>query len=224
MAALTIDRGSAWAPHPRRAALPWLLLAAALHLLLMMALWRLREPVALPDAAVPAVITYLRLLWPPPVHPARPQRPPTPPPAVRVASPQIVAPPTSTGVDAREADPITPPSAAADHRAAADAGTAARAADAPLNLRLPDRAASAPPTIGSQVLDDPRVAHHRSFGERFAQTLGSDTTLHEEQLANNTLRLRRGTTCVVLSEAATTRLDPFSQTYAPTPRPVGRCP
>jgi hypothetical protein len=224
MSAVLIDRPRAWPPYQSHAALPWLLLAAALHLLLLMALWRLREPVALRATGAPPIITYLRLLWPPAAHLARPQRSPIPPRATRPARPQMVAPLASTRMEAREAGPITRPSAVADPRTSADAGTATRAADAPLNLRLPDRAASAPPTIGSQVLDDPRVARHRSFGERFAQALGSDTTLHEEQLANNTLRLRRGTACVVLSEAATTRLDPFSQTHAPTPRPVGRCP
>jgi hypothetical protein len=206
-----------WQPGRRGAApqrLYWLAIAAAIHALALFALWQLKAQAPIREWGI---ITTLRLLplqnQTPRAAPRMPPRSvrvgppaPHPPPAPHTDAPAVpsAAPPPDTQAPAHlEPQPITP---------------------APLNLRLPDAAASAPPTLRSQVLNDTRVVSRRSYGQRFADTLGTDTTVHEERLNDGSIRLRQGSSCVILKESAAARLDPFSQTYMPAPRMASKCP
>jgi hypothetical protein len=206
-----------WSSAPRaarRASLPWLALAIALHVLAVVALWQ--RHVALPPREDASAITFLRLMVEPapaprdrpsasrpvPSRDARPRRHSAPP-SPTLILPSLPTAPHDTSAptpDTQRPLPITPP----------------------LNLRLPDTAASAPPTMGSQAINDPRVVTRRSFSERFAATLGTDLTIHEDRLNDGSMRVRQGTSCAIVKESAAARLDPFTQSGAP--KLVGECP
>lgn len=213
MSAALVDRP--WSRSNPRQRLPWLGIVVALHLLAVLALWHIKVRTSAPEWGA---ITTLRLLSLEPAQ-TRPSAPHSPraTPRPRPPAPQLPsfpfhmdaapttpnAPPPDTAPTPVEPRPITPP---------------------PLNLRLPDAAASAPPTLRSQVLNDPRVVSRPSYGQRFADTLGTDTAVREDRLNDGSVRIRQGTSCVILKESPASRLDPFSQTYMPAPRMAGKCP
>ena len=123
--------------------------------------------------------------------------------------------------------PLTLPGPAAGEGADVAATAADPAASepqaGPLNLNLPRARdgprASARAPVGN-ALDGSRS---RGFGERMARALGTDRTLVEEPLNGDSVRLRQGSDCVVVSRSRESQLDPFNQSVNPSARGVTPC-
>ena len=174
-----------------------LLLALVLHAGLLGGLaWRWRAPLAPATPEHPPLM--LRWLSPPPASAERPV------PAARPAQPG----PSERRSSTREAI-HAPPVKAADRAAPEPAASPPDPAPTALNLALPADAASAPPSLRGRALNDPRVQPRPGYSERFAATLGTDTTLHEDALPNGGRRFRQGTACVETRESLSAQTDPF---------------
>lgn len=91
----------------------------------------------------------------------------------------------------------------------------------PLNLSLPARQA---PSLVEQARSDPRIhAAPLSSGERFAQQVGTDQTVHEERRGEGRWRVRQGTGCVDLKTSRAAQLDPYRESVMPSPKLVDPC-
>lgn len=215
-------RAEPWAPARSRPA--FALAIVLLHLLLagallMRAAPRMREPVR------EERWTAVRAL-PPPTAVAPPQAPATP---VRRAERD---PDRKPPAPPRQPAPITLPMPAATGEPDT-AGAAVAAAAAPASAA--SAPGVAPLVIPSQglargtrrhpALDDARANRPlESPGERFARTLGTDDRIVEEQRGEGRHRVRQGTSCVDVKVGRDAQLDPFNQSYRPTPRLAGPCP
>lgn len=196
-----------------------LLLAAAVHLgLLALLHGQLRPParIAAPAAEPPPLV--VRLLWPQEAEARVTVL--TPPTAAHAAAER----PTPAAAPVER--PVVPPQPAGQPvpqaitlavEPAASAASSAR--EAPLNLALPAQIASAPPSVRSQALNDPRTNTRRSYSERFAATLGTDQTPYEEALPGGR-RFRKGNQCLDAYESQSAKVDPFGP---PKPNVVRSC-
>ncbi len=102
-----------------------------------------------------------------------------------------------------------------------DSAASAAARTPALRLSLP-RGAAGP---RNPALDDPR-ANTRSHGleARLAATLGgADGPITEERLSDGTLRLRRGSRCVLVRPSRQAQIDPFNESISPKARGVESC-
>jgi hypothetical protein len=204
-------------------ALPWLVLAAhVLVLLLVGHALRPRER----DAATAARPLWLRLLpetSPPAADPARtaPARPPRP--AARPPYPSVpprAEPAAPAAAPGPRADAITLPAP----EAPAAAPPPQPPASTPLDLRLAPPLRHAPPPAAALARDDPRANSSRIGSEdRMARTLGTDLTLRESVDPDGTRTFRRGRDCVVARPARDSQINPFDQGSRPTPRLVEKC-
>lgn len=119
------------------------------------------------------------------------------------------------------------PTAGAGPAAAGAEPAASEPQARPLNLALPrlrnGPRGSAGALLG-EALDDPRIQAPRGgIGERMARALGSDRTLIEEPLNGDSVRLRQGTDCAIVSRSRESQLDPFNQSANPSARGVTPC-
>lgn len=210
----------------RPARRPHLLLAVLLgHGLLVLGLLQAARPAGRSPAAANPVTAWLRWISAPaPVPAAVAARPADARTATRPTPPRPTIP------AAVEAAPITP--AVATPLALPAEGLPAPAAEpastpkpAPLDLpwRRPRTAASAPPTAGDLLRNDPRQPPPLTRDERLARALGTDTTTHEEVLDGGMRRFRSGRGCVETRPTRAAQLDPFSQSVRPTPQLVEGC-
>jgi hypothetical protein len=182
-----------------------LALVALLHLAVGWWWWQLKPP--RPDAP-PAAPRVMLLRWLSPPRP-RAHRDEPPPPA-RHVSPAVLAP-------RKHVAPAEPSISVAPMAAPASQAAPPRAAEPPpLQLALPrERIASEPPDVRGQALNDPRVHQHLSYSERFAQTLGTDQTLHEEAMGDGVRQYRKGNRCYIVHEARAAQIDPFNSRNVP---------
>jgi len=205
-----------WAEHtPRHApSAPAWLLILALHAGVL-ALLNTRQQ---PAGNAPRDWSELRII------PARPA--PTP----SVASTPVTPPPSARPRTA-QADPsaelapaTTPPDTAEPATADGAAAAPTPQPPAPLQLTLPDLADAA---RRQPALDDPRGNTPVSrFGQHIANDLGGDGRWAEERMDADTVRLRRGNTCINLHRNRTAGRQPFDEASAPTPwgaTPAYRC-
>jgi hypothetical protein len=119
--------------------------------------------------------------------------------------------------------PALPPVFAPQPAPADTAALPAPAASRPLNLELP-RDAQAAWRRRNPALDDPRSNSAKlSFEQRIVAALGGDDRIVEEQLADGSVRFRRGTGCIIARPNRAQVLDPFNQSFSPKPRPVEAC-
>jgi|CXWL01.1.fsa_nt_gi hypothetical protein len=101
-------------------------------------------------------------------------------------------------------------------------GTSAAATPA-LNLTLP-RAASAPWRQRHPGLDDPRANTARATLEsRINAAMRGDDRLIEERLDDNTVRIRKGSSCVIVQGSRTALIDPGNQSFSRTPGMAKPC-
>ena len=73
------------------------------------------------------------------------------------------------------------------------------------------------------MLNDPRSNTHQTFAERLADKLG---TAHPERVKErmaNGMRVRQGSSCVVVRESRASAQDPFNQSVRQMPRLVEAC-
>jgi hypothetical protein len=217
-------------PAPRLRALAAVGLA---HLALLMALGTAR---VWPDRdrATQPVPLWLRWVEPEPGPGAAPapdrKRERTAATPARPAPPRPVRGPERARAAAEPAAitalPAAPPGSAAAAgapvSAPGDASPAPRAT-APLQLDLP-RAASAPRR--NPALDDPRANTPKaSFESRLNDAMGGvGERVVEERLSDGTLRLKRGTQCVLVHPSRAAGIDPFNEAYSPKARGVEKCP
>ena len=169
-----------------------------------------------PAGNVPRDWSELRLI------PVRPAPPTAPMPVMPPAAPQphlSDAVPTTEPVPAAASPDLIEPSTA---DALPDAPTPQPSA--PLRLTLPDLADAA---RRQPALDDPRGNTPVSrFGQHIANDLGGDGRWAEERMDADTVRLRRGNTCINLHRNRTAGRQPFDEASAPTPwgaTPAYRC-
>ena len=158
------------------------------------------------------------------------------PPAVKPSDRQRDEPPTRVQ-GARSVVPSAAafaPLALPEPGALAGANVAAAAADpaasepqvGPLNLSLPrtrDHRRGASGTQLGEGLEDSGATSSGGFGARLARALGSDRTLVEVPLNGDSVRLRQGSDCVVVSRSRESQLDPFNQSVNPSARGVTPC-
>lgn len=107
-----------------------------------------------------------------------------------------------------------------------NAGTAQPAArpSAPLNLALPalpGRAASRPPSAWAG--QDPRLQAPATAGERFANTLGTDTRLRSTEGNNGARRWQSGRHCVDTRPARDSQINPFDSAAQRLPQLAQGC-
>ena len=202
-------------------------LVLALHALAMLGALRLgvwddRQP---PPREQPPLMVWLSE-GPPPARTV-------PPEAAPAASPRKARTPRETRDTRepprrREAQAITLPAAApntpaADAAASAKPHTAPAAKPAPLNLVLP-RAASAPWRERNPALDDTRSNSPRpTLESRIAAALGGSDRITEFRLEDGSVRLRRGTACVIARPNRAGALDPFNASSQLRPRLLDPC-
>jgi hypothetical protein len=203
-------------------ALPWLVLAAHLLVLLLVGhALRPRERAA----ATAARPLWLRLLpepsppaaEPPRTAPARPQRPAARPPFPSV--PPRAHPAAPPPAPEPRADAITLPAPEAPAAASPQPP-----ASTPLDLRPAPARRHALPPAAALARDDPRANSSRiGSDDRMARTLGTDLTLRESVDPDGTRTFRRGHDCVVARPARESQINPFDQGARPTPRLVEKC-
>ena len=216
--------------RPSKSALPVWVAVLALHLLLFSlasrpGVWRERGPV-LP--AVPPLMFWLLNRTPPPAtapaaadvraappprSPKSPSAPqPAPAPATGPAEPQAITAPAAAG----PSPPAAPPARAESEPAA----------PAALNLTLP-RGASAAWRQRNPALDDARANTRlpRNLATLVDQALGGNPNgpISEEHLADGSIRLRRGSQCVIARPNQAQNLDPFNGSVLPKPRLIDHC-
>jgi len=192
--------------------------ALALHaLVVLLLMWQSAQAPATRRAAEPMARVSVRLLNArAPAADRAVARPVTPEVAPRHRAPRAITQPTPAlrGNPAEPVPPVRPDETVAT----------TPAAPAPLVLTLPKSAASAPRSMVDAALNDPRSNSGRMTpGERFAATLGTNTEVIEERMAEG-IRVRKGNTCVILRESRASALHPFNHSVAPTMKMVGSCP
>ena len=101
---------------------------------------------------------------------------------------------------------------------------------APLNLALPGaaRGASAPwrdPKFeGNPALDDTHSNNPTpTLESRIAAALGGSDQITEHRLEDGSVRLKRGSSCVVVRPNRASALDPFNASARARPRLLDRC-
>ena len=213
-------------PSSQRVLLAAGLAALALHLLLWTApMPRARAGPAQPTAAPARLLLRLDIVPPQPpaaTAPIAPDAVPAKGAAPRFAARQIAAPKSQGGWPA----PTSPQPASEE---ASPAGAAsdllAPAPPTPLDLRLPaTRLGSAPaPSSRNQALNDPRSNDRLGADERFGLAFAGVAVRSEERLADGTLRIRSGTSCVLAHPARSAGLDPYNNAVHTIPRPVEPC-
>ncbi len=190
--------------------------AALLGGALRLTVWRDRQA---PRREPPAL--QVLLLRPPPVTAtaapapaAAPRRPATQPEPQAITA---VPPEGAPGAAAPAPAPTSQPAAAA-------ADSPASAPPAPLDLRLPRRPPGATATR-NPALDDPRgnSARPATVESRIAALLGGVDGIVEERLDDGRMRLRRGSSCVVVHPSRAERIDPFNASPFPKMRGVEGC-
>ncbi|WP_320421649.1 hypothetical protein [Roseateles agri] len=203
---------------PRTRPARWLLLLPLALAHLLLALWLNGRHLAASRGAPPQALSIVRLDMETP----RPPPPKLQPPSVEARLPlPVVVPIDPPRLDDAPPPPnaITPTQTATPRSAAA----AEAARPAPLNLALPP-APSASQPWRNPALADPRANTQRAdYAARMADTLGTDTSLREQQLSNGTTRFRQGTECVEVSESRIGNIDPFNNSMRPTPRVAHPC-
>jgi hypothetical protein len=187
-------------------------------------------------AALAAVVLLLHLLlwwaWPRGAAPERGKPPDAvaqAPLSVRLLTPQPApappAAPDTTAAPARAMAPRAParPSPALAISVAPAASSAQAAASAPrdLDLALPPAAASPrSPSMREQWQSDPRSNTPRATVEsRIAALNGPDRWEAEPMDATRT-RWRRNGKCIEVHVARNTQIDPYNQSFSPTPKLV----
>ena len=182
---------------------------------LQLGVWRDRTPTL---SAPPPILLWLmdepRPPKAPAASPARTARSTAPLPTPATREPQAITLPALQAPPATTAPLSLPPPLAS-----------ASAPPALLNLALP-RSASAPWRQRPAALDDPRAntVASKSLEARLSAAIGGvGDQVVQERLADGTLRLRRGTDCVLVHPSLAGRIDPFSETFSPKARGVERC-
>jgi len=207
------------------------LLVLALHALLLLAVWRpfAGQPPGPPPPEPAAVILWLPAA-PTPQPRAGERRPAATPPAAEPARPARSA----TRVDRLQAITLPAPMPAPAEPPAAATAAAAPAASAatppapppappPLNLALP-RGASAPWRGVNPALEQARQQGRRATLEgHIAQALGGSDQIVETRLADGSVRLQRGSQCVVARPSLAAELDPFNASSRMLPRLIKPC-
>jgi hypothetical protein len=162
-----------------------------------------------PDAAAQAPLS-VRLLAPDPA-PAPPAAPQTATVPTRSAAPR--APARASPAPAIAVEPTAPPAAAA--------AQAAASAPRELELTLPSAVASPrSPSLRDQWLNDPRSNTPRATVEsRIAALNGPDRWEAEPMDATRT-RWRRNGKCIEVHVARNAQIDPYNQSFSPTPKLV----
>lgn len=237
-----------WAPRRPRLAWPVVLLAhAGLLASWPLGLQRAEQP-AQPEHPGGALVWARPLAAPaPPALAARPPRLATAPPLGRRAAttPQDrdqprapaptppAAPPLGHIATPAEPIPLTatgklPDPGHTGHTGdqPGNAGTAQPAArpSAPLNLALPalpGRVASRPPS--AWAAQDPRLPVPATAGERFANTLGTDTRLRSTEGNNGARRWQSGRHCVDTRPARDSQINPFDSAAQRLPHLAQGC-
>ncbi len=132
------------------------------------------------------------------------------PQAITLPAPSSENPPQTPSEAPQRAEPSPPQSAA----------------PAALNLSLP-RAASAPWRTPNPVLDDARANTRApvNMTTLIARALGGDPygPISEEHLADGSVRLRRGSQCVVARPNQAQNIDPYNGSVLPKPRLLDKC-
>jgi hypothetical protein len=207
-------------------ALPWLVLAA--HLLVLLLVGHALRPRERESAAAARPL-WLRLL-PEPCPPAAgppptPSTPPTRPPRAAAEPPRRgEAPRAHSAAPAPAAEPRTEAITLPAPDAPAAAPPPQPPASTPLDLRLAPALRSAPPPAAALARDDPRANTARIGSEdRMARTLGTDLTARESADPDGTRHFRRGRDCMVARPARESQINPFDQGARPTPRLVEKC-
>ena len=203
---------------PRTRPARWLLLLPLALAHVLLALWLSGRHAPAPRGTQPQALNIVRLDLETPRRP--PPRPQPPSVEARLPLPVVVPiePPRLEDV-APAPNAITPTQTATPRSAAA----ADAARPAPLNLVLPPAQPASQPWR-NPALADPRANTRRpNYAARMADTLGTDTTLREQELSNGTTRLRQGTECVEVSESRIGNIDPFNNSMRPTPRVAHPC-
>lgn len=95
----------------------------------------------------------------------------------------------------------------------------------PLRLDLPAGARHSPGAAERHpALDDARATSPRgSVSDRFARSLGSDTTVREERLGDGSLKIRRGNECVRLTPSRNADVDPMDDRSERMPATASGC-
>jgi len=207
---------------PRTRPARWLLLLPLALAHLLLALWLNGRHLATPRSTPLQALSIVRLDM---------ETPRPPPPKLQAPNVEPRLPlPVVVPIDPPRLDDLAPPPNAitptqTDTPHSAAAADAAR--PAPLNLALPSAVPPAPAASQpwrNPALADPRANTQRAdYAARMADTLGTDTTLREQQLSNGTVRLRQGTQCVEVSESRIGNIDPFNNSMRPTPRVTHPC-
>jgi hypothetical protein len=183
-----------------------------LHLLLWWAWPRSTPPWrGLPHDAVAPAPVLLRLLAPEPA-PVPAAAPPATAAPARAVTPRVPARPSST-----LAISVAPAAAEAASAPAPAAASAAR----DLDLSLPPATASPrAPSLREQLLSDPRSNTPRATVEsRIAALNGPDRWEAEPMDATRT-RWRRNGKCIEVHVARNAQIDPYNQSFSPTPKGV----
>jgi hypothetical protein len=184
-----------------------------LHALLLWA-WRAATvPHREQSTSAPAVLV-LRLITPAPV------REPSPP-ATLAQEPARPPPRSATPVPVRRAETAAGITAAPMAEAPPEAASAPHAAA----LSLPG-AAMTPPRAQSmrdQMLNDPRSNSPRATVESRIAALNGPDHWEVEPMDATRSRWRRNGRCIEVHEARNAQIDPYNQTFSPTPKAVKPC-
>jgi hypothetical protein len=192
-------------PNPRRRLPAWVLVGL-LHLLAVLAIWKLpvwADRTAPAQDKPPLVVRlWFQVTKPAPANAAPANAAPVRP-APRRTEPQAItwpAPPSAA--------PTGPSSVPGAEPAAPMASAPAVAASAaPLNLALP-RGASAPWRQRNPALDDPRSNTAKlTMDQKLANAMGGDGSWAEERLDLDHIRYRRGDDCILVTRSRAGQLE-----------------
>ncbi len=200
------------------------MLVAGLHALLLLGAWRLQawQDRGPPAPAQAPLIVWLQGAPRPSMAPTAALRP------TRPAAPQRTPPLANGAIRAGPATPaaaqaITLPSTPVEPTADAPGP----AASAPLNLALPRGPAATwrgPGGVRNPALDDPRSNSARpTLESRIAAALGGSDQVTEYRLEDGSVRLKRGSRCVVVRPNRAGTLDPFNGSAQIRPRLLDSC-
>ncbi len=96
-----------------------------------------------------------------------------------------------------------------------------------LTLALPRTRAGQPGAprtlLGDSLAEQRQLAPGGSFSERMSRALGTVQARVEEPLNGDSIRLRQGNDCVVVSRSRESQLDPFNQSVNPSAHGVTPC-
>lgn len=198
----------------------WVLAAVVLllHLLLW---WAWPRGTALQRGALPATPSQaplsVRLLAPDPLPPEQP----LPPAASTAARPMVPRTATTAGQSGPRPSAIT---AAPAESITAPPPVAAASQPKALDVTLPSAVASPrSSSLRDQWLNDPRSNTPRASVEsRIAAMNGPDRWQAEPMDATRT-RWRRNGKCIEVHVARNAQIDPYNQSFSPTPKAVKDC-